>query len=499
MIFLWHVFWFASSYKIDTILANPLQVEIDNGLVEGRQLSSSLFAWSGIPFAKPPVGELRFELPMPVSNWEDVWNATFERNQCVQTLLGEENYIGDEDYQLVSEDVIVVTFNYRLGILGFAFTDDDAMPGNLGLKDQICALQWVQRNIEAFGGDKNTVTIFGQSAGAASVAYLVMSPSAKDLFHRAIIQSGSTLCLWSLSKVAREATFKTGRQLGIITISSRYLIDQLRTIPVSNLQNASMTVVNAYLLEDPLNGLVFAPVIEPASTVNPITTTSTYADLLSGFFNRVPLLMGFTSFEALAAESMIDMWYLYLLQYQILPSRLVPDSMNVFTIIKPIVGSRIQNHYAGATGSIIFPGENFLHYMSDNEFVRPIEKMARLTCPYTPTYFYKFSYRHDPTAAGVGHAGELPYIFNSPYNNPNDIITKNRMVRMWTNFAKTANPTPTEDPVLGNYVLPTVTPQIVNYIDIDNNLTIAQNPNKVDVDFWSNLFRDFANPPFITY
>ncbi|KAK9687535.1 Carboxylesterase family [Popillia japonica] len=216
-------FWFGSSYKIDTILANPLQVEIDNGLVEGRQLSSSLFAWSGIPFAKPPVGELRFELPLPVSNWEDVWNATFERNQCVQTLLGEENYIGDEDClyinvytpklpsdsgllpvmvwiygggfmfgesnyssygpdQLVSEDVIVVTFNYRLGILGFAFTDDDA--------------------IFAFTDDD------APSAGAASVAYLVISPSAKDLFHRAIIQSGSTLCLWSLSKVAREATFR---------------------------------------------------------------------------------------------------------------------------------------------------------------------------------------------------------------------------------------------------------------------------------------------------
>ncbi|KAK9687536.1 Carboxylesterase family [Popillia japonica] len=260
-----------------------------------------------------------------------------------------------------------------------------------------------------------------------------------------------------------------------------------------------MTVVNKYLVEDPLNGLVFAPVIEPASTVNPITITSTYGRLLSGFFNRVPLLMGFTSFEGIAAESMINMWYLYLLQYQIFPSRLVPDSMNVARIRKPIAGFRIKSHYSGDTGSIIFPDENFLHYLSDNEFVRPIEKMARLTCPYTPTYFYIFSYRHDPTAAGVGHAGELPYIFNSPYDNPNDIITKTRMVRMWTNFAKTANPTPSDDPVLDNHVLPTVTPRTFNYIDIDNNLTIGQNPNKADIDFWSNLFKEFANPPFMTY
>lgn len=110
--------------------------------------------------------------------------------------VGDGNYATYGPDQLVSENVIVVTFNYRLGIFGkpflvnpqffykilfsgFAFTADNVAPGNLGLKDQIFALQWVQRNIETFGGDKNLVTVFGQSAGAVSVSYLVVSPLGK--------------------------------------------------------------------------------------------------------------------------------------------------------------------------------------------------------------------------------------------------------------------------------------------------------------------------------
>ncbi|KAK9730602.1 Carboxylesterase family [Popillia japonica] len=93
--------------------------------------------------------------------------------------VGDGNYATYGPDQLVSENVIVVTFNYRLGIFGFAFTADNVAPGNLGLKDQIFALQWVQRNIEAFGGDKNLVTVFGESAGAVSVSYLVVSPLGK--------------------------------------------------------------------------------------------------------------------------------------------------------------------------------------------------------------------------------------------------------------------------------------------------------------------------------
>ncbi|KAI4459590.1 carboxylesterase [Holotrichia oblita] len=388
-----------ASMNANAIDLFSIGVQIRNFYTDG--LSSMAFPSSN--FMKLPSA---IATPLPVMVW--IYGGGF--------IFGGGNYAAYGPDQLVSENVTVVTFNYRLGIFGFAFTDDDVVPGNLGMKDQILALQWVQRNIAAFGGDKNLVTIFGESSGAASVSYLLVSPLAKDLFHHAIMQSGNSICVWSLSRITRAATFRTGQLLGILTISSRYLIGQLKTVSATKLQKAAVTativirdgtyiliLMLQYLFEDPLNGFAFAPVIEPADTTNAVITTSTYECLRLGHFNRVPLLMGYNSLEAVSMD---------------------------------------------------------------------------------------FS---------AGHADELFYLFNSPYNSPNDILTKNRMVKLWTNFAKTGNPTPSDEPILESCIWPKVTPNALNYIDIDNNLTIKQNPRKEDMDFWDKLFRMYSSPPLLTY
>lgn len=96
----------------------------------------------------------------------------------------------------MSKDVVIVTVAYRLGALGFLSLDDPQLnvPGNAGLKDQIMALRWVQQNIEAFGGDSNNITLFGESAGGASTHFLALSPQTEGLIHKAIVMSGSVLC-----------------------------------------------------------------------------------------------------------------------------------------------------------------------------------------------------------------------------------------------------------------------------------------------------------------
>ena len=100
---------------------------------------------------------------------------------------------------LITEDVVVVTINYRLGVLGFLSLEDPSLdvPGNAGFKDQVLALKWVQNNISKFGGDPNNVTIFGESAGGAAIHLLVLSPMTKGLFHKAIAQSGCALNPWA--------------------------------------------------------------------------------------------------------------------------------------------------------------------------------------------------------------------------------------------------------------------------------------------------------------
>ena len=100
----------------------------------------------------------------------------------------------------VDEDVVIVTINYRLGVLGFLSTGDDVIPGNMGMWDQVLALKWVQKNIKAFGGDPARVTIFGESAGGMSVSYLILSPAASGLFHKAIVQSGPPIAHFGKSE-----------------------------------------------------------------------------------------------------------------------------------------------------------------------------------------------------------------------------------------------------------------------------------------------------------
>lgn len=170
------------------------------------------------------------------------------------------SFLYGPDY-LVAEDIVLVTFNYRLGPLGFLTAGPDA-PGNQGLKDQLLALKWVQDNIAAFGGDPGQVTIFGESAGASSVQLLLLSPMAKGLFHRAISQSGSALNPWSMAASSSQRAARLAANLGYVGANNtEEILDFLRRVPAMKLVEAAPTTLTA---EDQRNniGLPFVPVVE---------------------------------------------------------------------------------------------------------------------------------------------------------------------------------------------------------------------------------------------
>lgn len=133
------------------------------------------------------------------------------------------SFLYGPDY-LIDEGVVLVTINYRLGALGFLSADVPEAPGNAGLKDQVLALKWVKDNIKEFGGNPDKVTIFGQSAGAASVHYLMLSPMAKGLFHGAIAQSGVALNPWAFTENTKNRAFKLGSVLGLETNDTQKLV-----------------------------------------------------------------------------------------------------------------------------------------------------------------------------------------------------------------------------------------------------------------------------------
>jgi para-nitrobenzyl esterase len=214
-------------------------VAVDGGQIEGIALSSGVNAWLGVPFAAPPLRDLRWKPPQPVQPWQGVLHADRFAPECLQPLRGslQNHYFGNEatsedclylniwapknatkapvvvwiygggfnigsasmaNYSgepLARDGVIRVNLAYRVGALGFLahpeLTAESGTSGNYGLMDQIAALQWVRRNIAKFGGDPGNVTIVGQSAGAMSVSLLQASPQAKGLFAKAVAMSGS--------------------------------------------------------------------------------------------------------------------------------------------------------------------------------------------------------------------------------------------------------------------------------------------------------------------
>ncbi|GMR55604.1 hypothetical protein PMAYCL1PPCAC_25799, partial [Pristionchus mayeri] len=224
-------------------------VETVYGKVQGRRLvhegDKQVDAFQGIPFAAPPVGDLRFKKPVPPPSWDGVRETRAFSARAIQDARSPQDYalngVPSEDSlylnvftpcweapnegfpvmvfihgggyvngeasaygdigvceNVITRGIVFVTIQYRMGYLGFLSTGDDVCPGNLGLWDQVEALKWVQANIGAFGGDKNNVTLVGQSAGAACVDLLHLSPYSTNLFHKAICMAGNAEVKWAL-------------------------------------------------------------------------------------------------------------------------------------------------------------------------------------------------------------------------------------------------------------------------------------------------------------
>ncbi|KAJ4438727.1 hypothetical protein ANN_14676, partial [Periplaneta americana] len=209
--------------------------------------------------------------PQPPEPWTEVYDATMERNECSQNHVVTKMHTGSEDClflnvythkladntsspravmvwihggafklgsggammqgpdYLMEEDVVVVTLQYRLGVFGFINLPAAGVSGNIGMKDQVMGLKWVQNNIASFGGDSTRVTIFGESAGGASVHYHLLSPMSEGLFHGAIMQSGSALDPWAFKEPEeiRKATFELGNSFGCNQTGDTELYDCL--------------------------------------------------------------------------------------------------------------------------------------------------------------------------------------------------------------------------------------------------------------------------------
>jgi para-nitrobenzyl esterase len=456
--------------------AQPVAIT-DNGPVVGVD-SPTVHTFRGIPYAAPPVGTLRWQPPQPHAAWSTPLDAGAFANHCPQPaspfglttdtedclylnvytpnkkgfakdvrhrlpvmvwIHGGALFLGEsDDYdpaKLVAQGVVVVTINYRLGALGFlahpALTAEspDHASGNYGLMDQQAALEWVQRNIVAFGGNPKKVTIFGESAGGLSVHSQLASPLAAGLFQRAIVESGAYLL--------SQPTLAAGETQGSAFATAAGCSDQsaacLRGLSVAQvLANQGNTETSTRPVID---GKVFTQSIKNAFDF--------------GQFNQVPVMEGsnhdeFRLFVALQVElvngPLTDAQY--------------PDAIASLLQVPPAVVALFVSHYP-ITGPSAYPSPSIAlgALATDAAFACNARTATQMLAVHVPTYAYEFNDENAPELFlppvsfpyGSSHASEIQYLFNvtAPFPGTLDAdqqTLSDAMVRYWTGFANSGRP-----------------------------------------------------------
>jgi para-nitrobenzyl esterase len=471
------ILWLALALAAGDTMADPVRTTA--GVVAGTaEPDGRGLAFRGIPFAAPPVGDRRWREPQPVAPWPGVRQATAFGPRCEQGPIYDDMVFRDQPSEdclylnvwtparspaekrpvmvwihgggfqagsaseprqdgarLAGKGVVVVSFNYRLGVFGFfahpSLTKESGRgaSGNYGLLDQVAALRWVRDNVAAFGGDPGNVTIFGESAGSLSVSALVASPLARGLFHRAIGESGAYLGRGVLEPMSLAASEEMGSKFAA-SIGAESL-PALRAKPADEILPASLEV-------QPW----FAPTVDGYAL--PRDPNALYA---AGEQAHVPLLAGSNADEVRAG---------------VVLAREKPTAKS-FT-------EQIRSRFGGAAGAVLevypagsdaealesaaaFAGDMFLSYgtwkwtdvhgrtggsaVYRYEFDRKIPVAPGTKVDGVPA-----------TAADVGacHAGEIEYVFGTLDSRPDvpwepaDRQISERMMAYWSNFARTGDP-----------------------------------------------------------
>ena len=466
-------------------------VVTSTGAVSGR-LDGEVYSWLGIPYAQPPVGALRWRAPEPVACWSGVRPATTAGAICPQQGL-DGGISGDEDCltlnvfakqglsgapvmvwihgggntigsgsdtlyggrELASrQGVVVVTFNYRLGALGFFVhaglnaESDAGVSGNYGILDQQAVLRWVRDNAAAFGGDPTKVLLFGESAGGQNTIVQLVAPGSKGLFSAAIAQSGGSY----RTTLAEAQTQLSGVVSSLGCGSAADAVACLRSVSAVNLAGVSSAV-------GPLEmGLRYSPVVDGVVIPDQISTL-----IQQGKQHGVPVILGTNADET---------------------SRMVPL---VSSDAEYQAAVRLQ--YGTVRGNLVlqqYPSSRFtspraalIAVTTDATWTCPIRRLARslAATQQAPVYRYFFTWRSPgPAGAVIGstHGLEVPFVFRnftavSPGFMPDAaaLALADTMQSAWASFAATGTPTSTPTwprfPATGDVTLELgTTPAVLN-------------------------------------
>ncbi|CAK9803092.1 Juvenile hormone esterase [Anthophora quadrimaculata] len=501
-----------------------------------------MIEYLGVPYAEPPVGDLRFRSPQPLKHtWNDTYGAYSNGNMCIQ--LGRDGKIhGSEDClflnifvpmisgkpeknssilpvvvfvhggsfmtgtgdshkfppkYLMDQNIILVTLNYRLNILGFLSTASKASPGNYGLKDIRMALQWIQENIASFNGDPNSVTLWGHSAGAVLVHELALSEKTEGLFHRYILQSASAFSPWALNtwRWVRKLSMQTARFLRclpreeeeedeIMVTEGNLMVNSTTVKPEETIEkeedyvkeenydeeqeeeimqclrkvesNKFVEVIKYYKTSLGRACCPFGPTIE-AEAEDAIITMHPLVSIKSRTFRDIPFIMGAVSDEGLL--NTIDILLNVSAQIEMVDNfeTQMPYLLEYYQLISNWSGftKAIEDFYFGGNVTLSTLRENITKVTGDSRFNWGTYQTLKYHSEVMNSniYFYFFSYEGtfsvtfktgSPVHYGVAHVDDLNYLIpllNEEHkgmmlhNTENDVTVINIMTEMWASFA----------------------------------------------------------------
>ncbi|HWG19375.1 MAG TPA: carboxylesterase family protein [Terracidiphilus sp.] len=446
--------------------ADPLKVKTEQGKVHGKTINDGkVRAWLGLPYAAPPVGDLRWKAPQPAAKWKGERDASKFAAHCAQNKVFEDMVFqgpgSSEDclflnvYASATADknaklpvmfwihgggfsgggsdeprhngdflplkgVVLVTINYRLGVFGFLATADlakeaNGAAGNYGFMDMVAALQWVEGNIEKFGGDPANVTIFGESAGSMAVSTLMASPMAQGLFHKAIGESGGAFSSGprNMPLAAREAHDAQW----VATRLKANSLAELRALPTQAILDAAKRP-----------GAGFWPDVDGKFLTEP--APDTYA---AGKQAHVPMLAGWNKDEGGPnGVTTVEKWKA---EAQRLFGDRAEDFLKVYAA---------DSDEQAARAAADFHGDQFIAY-STWAWLEAQRKTGD-----APVYRYHFELQATPSKFHPGtvafHSDDIEYVFGTldtrPGWNvrPEDRTLSDLIMTYWTNFARTGDP-----------------------------------------------------------
>ena len=433
---------------------NPLQTRVEGGLIEGTA-DEGLTIYKGIPFAAPPIGELRWKAPQPVQPWDgvletkefapspmqadttistsedclylNVWTPAKSKKDRLPVMvwiygggfsIGSTSYPYSDGAELARKGVVVASIAYRVGYLGFlahpelSAENAEGVSGNYGLLDQIAALRWIRDNIGAFGGDPSNVTIFGQSAGGISVSMLCASPLAKGLFKHAISQSGGSF------SPCREDSYPGENMKSLEMAESdglRYALElgansltELRSLPDTvfsrpyNATGGAWPIIDGYVIPD-----------------------DQYRLYQAGSYNDVDILVGYNSDEG--------------------ESFTASDSLTHIGNVRQRFGeyaSLLLDAYPVTSNPVPKSGRDLLRDASFGWHTWAWGCLQAETGS-SNVFMYYFDRRDDNAVSDLGsvHGSEVAYVFQHTGDSlPGDQELKRQIGDYWVNFATTGNP-----------------------------------------------------------